>query len=112
MASRRSRLLSATSGTQLYLAGHGIQSEALKKVTEGRPHIVDKIVDGEIALVINTTFGKREIEDSFSIRREALMHVLPYFTTIQAARMAVDSLEALARGELGVRSIQSYLGQA
>jgi len=104
--------LSATSGTQLYLAGHGIQSEALKKVTEGRPHIVDKIVDGEIALVINTTFGKREIEDSFSIRREALMHGLPYFTTIQAARMAVDSLEALARGELGVRSIQSYLGQA
>ncbi len=102
--------ISSTAGTHRYLESKGIRSEALKKVNEGRPHIVDKIVDKEIALVINTTFGKRAIADSFSIRREALMHGLPYFTTIQAARMAVDSLEALARGDLPVRSIQSYLG--
>jgi carbamoyl-phosphate synthase large subunit len=101
--------LSATAGTHRYLAAQGIQSEPQQKVTEGRPHIVDKIVDGEIALVINTTFGKREIADSFSIRRETLMHGIPYFTTIQAARMAVDSLEALARGDMPVRSLQSYL---
>ena len=103
--------LSATAGTHDYLAAQGIQSELLQKVTEGRPHIVDKIVNGEIALVINTTFGKREIADSFSIRRETLMHGIPYYTTIQAARMAVDSLEAVARGDMGVRSLQSYLGR-
>ena len=102
--------LSATAGTHRYLASHGIESEAVKKVTEGRPHIVDKILDRQIAMVINTSFGKRAIADSFSIRREALMHGVPYFTTIQGARMAVASLEVLARGDLPVRSIQSYLG--
>ena len=67
---------------------------------------MDKIVDGEIALVINTTFGKQEIADSFSIRREALMHGVPYYTTVQAARMAVGALEALARGRIPVKALQ------
>jgi len=101
--------LVATRNTHRYLAERGIESELVQKVKEGRPHIVDKIIDGEIALVINTTFGKQDIADSFSIRREALMQSVPYFTTVQAARMVVDALEALARGELPVRSIQSYL---
>ncbi len=86
-------------------------SEAVLKVTEGRPHVVDKIVDGEIALVINTTFGRQEIHDSFSIRRESLMHGLPYYTTVQAARMAVEALEALKKGPLEVRALQEYLGR-
>src|SRR5262245_45077048 len=101
--------LAATRNTHHYLAERGIESELVQKVKEGRPHIVDKIIDGEIAMVINTTFGKQDIADSFSIRREALMQNVPYFTTVQAARMAVGGLEALARGELPVRSIQSYL---
>jgi carbamoyl-phosphate synthase large subunit len=78
-------------------------------VTEGRPNIVDKIVDGAIVLVINTTFGKQEIADSFSIRREALMHGIPYYTTVQQARMAVGALESLRRAELSVKALQEYL---
>ena len=56
-------------------------------------------------MVINTTFGKQEIADSFSIRRESLMHGVPYYTTVQAARMAVGALEAMARA--GCRSLRS-----
>ena len=102
--------LVATRGTHAYLKNKGVVTESVLKVTEGRPNIVDKILDGEIVLVINTTFGRQEISDSFSIRREALMHGLPYYTTVQAARMAVEALEALAKGPLGVRPLQDYLG--
>jgi carbamoyl-phosphate synthase large subunit len=101
--------LSATGGTHRYLTGKGIPNEAVRKVKEGRPHIVDRIVDGKVALVVNTTFGKQEIADSFSIRREALMQGVPYYTTVQAARMAVGALEALARGRLPVLALQDYL---
>ena len=99
----------STSGTNRYLKNKGVDTELAKKVNEGRPHIVDKIVDGEIAMVINTTFGKQETADSFSIRREALVHGLPYYTTLQGARMAVEALEALSHGDLPVRALQSYL---
>ncbi|MCI0570974.1 MAG: hypothetical protein L0Y66_09490, partial [Myxococcaceae bacterium] len=94
-----------------YLTGKGLPCELVLKVKEGRPHVVDKIVDREIALVINTTVGKKDISDSFSIRREALMHGLPYYTTVQAARMGVAAIEALARAPLEARSLQEYLGQ-
>ena len=99
----------STGGTCRYLAGKSIKSASALKVGEGRPHIVDEIIDGRVALVINTTFGKREIADSFSIRRESLMHGVPYFTTVQAARMAVGALEALAKSELTYRPLQEYL---
>ncbi|QRN93171.1 carbamoyl-phosphate synthase large subunit [Archangium violaceum] len=102
--------LVTTGGTHQYLQTKGLETEKVLKVTEGRPHIVDKIVDGEIVLVINTTFGKQEIADSFSIRRESLMHSVPYYTTVQAARMAVGALESLLRKEQTVRPLQDYLG--
>ena len=101
--------LVATAGTHAYLATKGIQAQRVQKVKEGRPNIVDKIVDGAIMLVINTTFGKQEISDSFSIRRESLMHGIPYYTTVQQARMAVGALEALRRSELSVKPLQDYL---
>jgi carbamoyl-phosphate synthase large subunit len=101
--------LVATGGTHRYLKGKGIDSELVLKVTEGRPSIVDKIVDGQIQLVVNSTFGQQEIADSFSIRREALMHGIPYYTTVQSGRMAVEALEALARGPLSVRPLQEHL---
>ena len=100
----------ATGGTHRYLANKGIETEHVLKVTEGRPHVVDKIVDGKVDLVINTTFGKKEIADSFSIRRESLMHSVPYYTTVQAARMAVGAIEALARGKIPVMALQDALG--
>src|SRR5690606_13920211 len=78
--------LLATGGTHRALAEAGVASEHVLKVKEGRPHIVDRLKDGEVSLVINTTFGKKAISDSFSIRREALNQGLAYFTTVQAAR--------------------------
>ncbi len=102
--------LVTTGGTHKYLKSKGINTEQIAKVTEGRPNIVDKIVDGGIAMVINSTFGKQEISDSFSIRREALMHGLPYYTTVQSARMAVEAIEALAKGPLTVKPLQQFLG--
>jgi carbamoyl-phosphate synthase large subunit len=101
--------LVATGGTHAYLATKGIQAQRVLKVKEGRPNIVDKIVDGAIMLVINTTFGKQEIADSFSLRRESLMHGIPYYTTVQQARMAVGALEALRRSDLSVKPLQDYL---
>jgi carbamoyl-phosphate synthase large subunit len=115
LAKRLQRLgftLLATQGTHRYLSGKGIESEAVLKVTEGRPSIVDKIVDGEVGIVFNTTEGKREISDSFSIRRGALNQGIPYFTTVQAARMAVDALEAMSKHDLPVRSLQAYLAES
>jgi carbamoyl-phosphate synthase large subunit len=103
--------LVATGGTHRYLRQKGLDTVRVLKVTEGRPSIVDKIVDREIALVINTTSGKQEIADSFSIRREALMHGVPYFTTVQAARMAVSAIESLAQRPLDYRALQEYLGR-
>jgi carbamoyl-phosphate synthase large subunit len=99
----------STSGTHRYLTNKGVPTELVLKVAEGRPNSVDKIVDGEINLVINTTFGRKEIADSFSIRRETLMHGIPYYTTVQAGRTAVEGLEALAKGDLGVKPLQDYL---
>jgi carbamoyl-phosphate synthase large subunit len=104
--------LVATSGTHDYLQKKGIESQFVQKVKEGRPNIVDKIVDGEIVLVINTTFGKQEIADSFSLRRESLMHSVPYYTTVQGARMAVGAIESLKRSEPDVKPLQGYLYEA
>ncbi len=102
--------LCATGGTHRYLTGKGVPNEEVRKVKEGRPHVVDKIVDGKVALVVNTTFGKQDIADSFSIRRESLMQGVPYYTTVvQAARMAVGALEAMARGRLPSSALPEYL---
>ena len=80
----------------------------MKKVQEGRPSIVDRIKDGDVHFVVNTTAGKREIADSYSIRRETLMKGLPYCTTLTAARAAVAAMEAARGGAPAVRSIQEY----
>jgi carbamoyl-phosphate synthase large subunit len=101
--------LVCTGGTQRYFQERGVKAAFVKKVLEGRPHIVDKIIDGQIALVINTTSGKREIFDSFSIRRETLMHNVPYMTTIPGARACVEAIEAMKRKPLEVRSLQERL---
>jgi carbamoyl-phosphate synthase large subunit len=101
--------LCATGGTAAYLARKNIKAERVNKVLEGGPHIVDRIVNGEIALVINTTAGKKAIADSYSIRRESLMRGVAHFTTMEAARMVVAALEAQAKGPLEYRPIQEWL---
>ena len=98
----------ATAGTAAFLRDHGVTATSVLKVAEGRPHIVDKIIDGEIALVFNTTSGRRAIEDSYSIRRETLMHGIPYFTALTSCRAAVAAIEALRQGPLMVKCLQEY----
>jgi carbamoyl-phosphate synthase large subunit len=85
-----------------------VPATSVLKVAEGRPHIVDKIIDGEIALVFNTTSGKQAIADSYSIRRETLMHGIPYFTALTSCRAAVAAIEALKEGPLTVKCLQEY----
>jgi carbamoyl-phosphate synthase large subunit len=81
----------------------------VRKVAEGRPHIVDKIIDREIALVFNTTSDKKAIEDSYSIRRQTLMHGIPYFTALTSCRAAVAAIEAQRGAPLGVKALQDYI---
>jgi carbamoyl-phosphate synthase large subunit len=98
----------ATQGTAAYLAARGLPATPVLKVQEGRPSIVDRIKDGEVHLVFNTTAGKREIGASYSIRRETLMKGVPYFTTLTGARAAVGAIEAARAGRLEARSLQEY----
>ncbi len=98
----------ATAGTAAFLRGIGVKCAVVKKVMEGRPHVVDHIKNGEVHLVVNTTFGQKEVEQSYSIRRTALVHRVPYFTTISAARAAVGAIEVLIRKGLDVKAIQDY----
>ena len=98
----------ATAGTAAYLRSIGVKCAVVKKVMEGRPHVVDHIKNGEVQLVVNTTFGQKEVEQSYSIRRTALVHRVPYFTTISAARAAVGAIEVLIRKGLDVKAIQDY----
>jgi carbamoyl-phosphate synthase large subunit len=98
----------ATAGTSRFLGARGIATTPVKKVQEGRPSIVDRIKDGDVHFVVNTTAGKQEIADSYSIRRETLMKGLPYCTTLTAARAAVAAMEAARGGRPSVRSIQEY----
>jgi carbamoyl-phosphate synthase large subunit len=98
----------ATSGTETYLAEQGLKVERIRKVLEGRPHIVDAMKNGEVQLVFNTTEGRQSLADSFEIRRTALMMKIPYFTTAAGALAAAQAIQALAAGPLEVRPLQSY----
>lgn len=99
----------ATDGTKTFLDSSGVQASRINKVKEGRPHIVDLIKNREIMMVINTTFGRKAIEDSYEIRRSALLCNVPYFTTIEAARAVTDAIEEIRKNKvLQIRSIQEY----
>ena len=101
--------LIATGGTAAYLRGAGLDVTRIAKVSEGRPHLVDAISDGEVALIFNTTEGRQAIADSYSLRRAALMHGVPYYTTVAGSRAAVAAIAARRRGPLEVASLQSYV---
>ena len=96
----------ATSGTAKYLMSKGIKCKKINKVSQGSPHIVEKLNNKNIALVINTTEGKNSISDSFSLRRSSLMNKIPYFTTMPAANACVESIEALKKYPIKVRALQ------
>ncbi|HMX99857.1 MAG TPA: carbamoyl-phosphate synthase large subunit [Agitococcus sp.] len=96
--------LVATGGSQKILAQAGVPCKRVNKVTEGRPHIVDMLKNGEISLIINTTEGKQAQQDSFSIRRSALQGKVYYTTTISGANAVCQALKA--KGELSVARLQ------
>ncbi|MFC3441398.1 carbamoyl-phosphate synthase large subunit [Sphingobium rhizovicinum] len=98
----------ATGGTAVYLADHGIAVETVNKVAEGRPHIVDRITDGDVQLIFNTTEGWQSLKDSKAIRTSALRGKIASFTTAAASVAAADAIEALRGHALEVRSLQSY----
>ncbi len=100
--------LLATEGTSDYLTAQGLAVEQVNKVMEGRPHCADAIISGEVQLVINTTAGAQAIEDSFPIRRSALVNNVPYYTTMTGAAAAVGAIESLGDGGLEVAPLQSY----
>lgn len=98
----------ATGGTADYLAGQGVPVERVNKVAQGRPHIVDRIKDGGIALIFNTTEGWQSLKDSQPIRASALQLKIPYFTTAPASVEAAQAIVALSTRSLEVRPLQSY----
>lgn len=98
----------ATGGTARYLEEQGIAVEMVKKVAEGRPHIVDRITDGGVDMIFNTTEGWQSLKDSQAIRTSALRLKVPSFTTAAASLAAVDAIEALRARPLEVKSLQSY----
>ncbi len=100
--------LIATSGTQRFLAENDVPASKINKVLEGRPHIVDAIKNGGVQLVINTTEGAQALADSRSLRRAALLHKVPYYTTLAGAIAAAEAIVAYAGGELQVRPLQDY----
>src|SRR5216683_3038407 len=100
----------ATSGTQRFLADSGVPTEKVNKVLEGRPHIVDAITNGDIQLVFNTTEGPQALADSRSLRRAALLHKVPYYTTLSGAVAAAQGIRAYLGGDLEVCALQSYFG--
>jgi carbamoyl-phosphate synthase large subunit len=101
--------LVATSGTADVLEAAGLEITRVNKVRDGRPHIVDRMLSGGVQLVFNTTEGAQAISDSFSLRRTALTHGIPYYTTVAGARAAVQAIAALRKGDLEVAPLQSYL---
>jgi carbamoyl-phosphate synthase large subunit len=100
--------VTATGGTQRYLEEKGVPTLRVNKVSEGRPHIVDAIKNGDIQLVFNTTHGAQALADSRSLRRAALLQKTPYYTTLAGSIAAAEGIKAYLAGDLQVRPLQDY----
>ena len=98
----------ATHGTAAYFQSHGVPSELVKKIQDGSPHIGDQIIDGEIAMVINTPMDAHSHAASYQIRRYALDYQVPYFTTMAGADAAAEGIEYLKDYEFDVKALQDY----
>jgi carbamoyl-phosphate synthase large subunit len=100
----------ATKGTHTFLTENGIEAEAILKMHEGRPHIVDAIKNKEIDLIINTPSGKLSKHDDSYIRKSAIRYKVPYITTMAASAAAAKGITAFRQGHGRARSLQSYHG--
>jgi carbamoyl-phosphate synthase large subunit len=100
--------IQATGGTTRFLHAHDVPALKINKVSEGRPHIVDAIKNGSIQLVFNTTEGAQALADSKPLRRAALLHKTPYYTTLAGSIAAAEGIRAYIGGDLEVRALQDY----
>jgi carbamoyl-phosphate synthase large subunit len=98
----------ATKGTAKYLKDHGVEAGMVFKVSEGRPHIVDYIKNGDIQMVINTSLGRKSTQDAYHIRRGALIYNILYTTTIAGARALCEAVSAIRNESWQVCSLQEY----
>ncbi|MEK6197589.1 MAG: carbamoyl-phosphate synthase large subunit [Desulfobacterales bacterium] len=98
----------ATSGTAAFLSENNVECTMVNKISQGRPHLLDKVQDNEIQWIINTSMGSRTTEDSYTIRRSALDYHLPYSTTASGALSMVMALETVKEKEIQVKAIQEY----
>uniref|UniRef100_UPI004057A08A carbamoyl-phosphate synthase large subunit n=1 Tax=Candidatus Electronema sp. TaxID=2698783 RepID=UPI004057A08A len=98
----------ATQGTADKLAEHGVGCERVNKISQGRPHILDKLKDGQVQWIVNTSSGSRTTEDSYFIRRAALNYHIPYTTTVSGAVSMAQAIAALAEKEIGVKTVQEF----
>jgi carbamoyl-phosphate synthase large subunit len=98
----------ATEGTRAFLTAHNVPAEAINKIQEGRPNIIDAMMNGEIHLVINTPAGKLSQNDDSYIRKSAIKYKIPYITTISAAVAAAEGVAAYRGGHAAVKSLQEY----
>jgi carbamoyl-phosphate synthase large subunit len=100
--------LVATRGTAAYLRAHGLEVDVVFKINEGRPHVGDRIYNGEIDLVLNTPLGRESFFDDRTVRRAAMMHGVPCITTLTGGAATVSAIRALREEGLEVRSLQEY----
>jgi carbamoyl-phosphate synthase large subunit len=98
----------ATRRTALHLCARGVEAESIFKVSEGRPHAVDYIKNGDIQIVINTSMGRRASLDAYHIRRAALVYNVLYTTTIAGAKALSEAIAAIKREEWQVKPLQEY----
>ena len=95
-----------------HLSEAGVEAEFVYKISEGRPNVEDRLKNGDIALVINTSDTKSSVDDGKKIRQNVLRFKIPYFTTIRAALAAAKSLSTVQTGKaLEVKSLQEYLSE-
>jgi carbamoyl-phosphate synthase large subunit len=100
--------LLASRGTAAYLRAHGLTVDVVFKINEGRPHVGDRIYNGEIDLVINTPLGRESFFDDRTVRRAAMMHSVPCITTLTGGAATVSAIRALRSEGVDVRSLQEY----
>jgi carbamoyl-phosphate synthase large subunit len=98
----------ATSGTAAFFKENGVHCEYVNKISQGRPHILDKIQDRQISWIVNTSLGKRTTEDSYSIRRAALDFHISYTTTATGAAAVVTAMQEMKRNTIGVQPVQYF----
>jgi len=100
--------LVATAGTRKHLADNGIDADRIDKIFEGRPNVLDLLMDRSVGMMINTPIGKESLIDDYEIRRSAIIHNVPYTTTIAGATAATEGILSIVSRNVGVMSLQEY----